>query len=87
MRVENSWVKNSQAGRLFGVAPNKPLVKIASDMQKPNGLMIIHDADVERCIWPLGARSLGGVGPKTEAYQKREGIQTIGELALCPWKH
>lgn len=65
----------------IGVAPNKLLAKIASDMQKPNGLTIINDADVERCIWPLGVRKLGGVGPKTEAYLKREGIQTIGELA------
>jgi len=65
----------------IGIAPNKLLAKIASDMQKPDGLMIITEADVESLIWPLPVRKLWGVGPKTEAYLKGIGIMTIGELA------
>jgi DNA polymerase-4 len=65
----------------IGIAPNKLLAKIASDMQKPDGLTMIAEEDVERRIWPLPVRKLWGVGPKTEAYLKEMNIRTIGELA------
>jgi len=69
----------------IGIAPNKLLAKIASDMEKPNGLTIITEEDIEKRIWPLPARKLWGVGPKTEAYLKEKmGIKTIGELAALP---
>ncbi len=64
-----------------GIAPNKLLAKMASDLQKPDGLTIIRMEDVERLIWPLGARKLPGVGPKTEACLKELGINTIGDIA------
>jgi DNA polymerase-4 len=65
----------------IGIAPNKLLAKIASDMQKPDGLTIVSEGDIQGCIWPLSVRKLWGVGPKTEAYLKEMGIQTIGDLA------
>jgi DNA polymerase-4 len=65
----------------IGIAPNKLLAKMASDMNKPDGLTIISSVDVEEKIWPLPARKLWGVGPKTEAHLKSRGITTIGELA------
>src|SRR4030042_4957036 len=65
----------------IGIAPNKLLAKIASDLEKPDGLTIITEEDIERRIWPLSVRKLWGVGPKTEAYLKEMGIKTIGELA------
>jgi DNA polymerase-4 len=68
----------------IGIAPNKLLAKIASDMQKPDGLTILTEADIENHIWPLPVRKLWGVGPKTEAYLKEMGIQTIGDLASLP---
>ncbi len=68
----------------IGIAPNKLLAKIASDMQKPDGLTIITEAAVESRIWPLPVRKLWGVGPKTEAYLRNIGIMTIGELAVMP---
>ncbi len=65
----------------IGIAPNKLLAKIASDMQKPDGLTIITGQDIENRIWPLPARKLWGVGPKTEVSLKEMGVETIGHLA------
>jgi len=65
----------------IGIAPNKLLAKIASDMQKPDGLTIITPPDIESRIWPMDVRKLWGVGPKTEKALKALGIETIGQLA------
>lgn len=68
----------------IGIAPNKLLAKIASDMQKPDGLTILTEGEIDSRIWPLPVRKLWGVGPKTEAYLKEMSIETIGELAAVP---
>ncbi len=68
----------------IGIAANKLLAKIASDMQKPDGLTILSESDIETRIWQLPVRKLWGVGPKTEAYLKEMSITTIGELAAVP---
>lgn len=65
----------------IGIAPNKLLAKIASDMQKPDGLTIISEGDIPSRIWPLPVRKLPGVGPKTEARLKEMDLETIGDLA------
>ncbi len=67
-----------------GVAPNKLLAKIASEMQKPDGLTILGPADVAPRVWPLPVRRLWGVGPRTEHRLADLGIRTIGELAAVP---
>ncbi len=68
----------------IGVAPNKLLAKIASDLEKPDGLTILTEQDVAARIWPLPIRKLFGVGPKTETRLKEAGIDTIGQLAGFP---
>jgi len=68
----------------IGIASNKLLAKIASDMEKPDGLTILAEGDLEGRIWPLPVRKLWGVGPKTEASLKGLGIETIGSLAAMP---
>lgn len=68
----------------IGIAPNKLLAKIASDLDKPDGLTIITEKDIAGGIWPLAARKLPGVGPKTEQSLKALGIETIGDLAKTP---
>ena len=65
----------------IGIAPNKLLAKMASEMQKPDGLTLLTENDVQSRIWPLPVRKLRGVGPKTEAYLEELSIQTIGDLA------
>lgn len=64
-----------------GVAPNKLLAKMASEFHKPNGIAIVHEADLQRLIWPLPCRKINGIGPKAEAKLVAHGIHTIGELA------
>jgi len=68
----------------IGIAPNKLLAKIASDMQKPDGLTIFTGDDIERKLWPLAIRKLYGIGPKTEENLKAMNIATIGQLAALP---
>ena len=67
-----------------GIAPNKLLAKIASDLDKPDGLTLIEPEDLPARIWPLAVRKIPGIGPKSEARLKAAGIATIGELAAQP---
>ena len=65
----------------IGVAPNKLLAKIASELDKPDGITILRPEDVATRIWPLPARKINGIGPKASAKLEALGIRTIGELA------
>src|SRR5437868_11275033 len=71
----------------IAIARNKLLAKIASDLDKPDGLTLLRDGDIARRIWPLAARKINGVGPKTSARLEAHGIRTIGDLAQAerPW--
>ena len=64
-----------------GVAPNKLLAKMASEFNKPNGISIVLEGDLQTQIWPLPCRKINGVGPKADAKLQARGIRTIGELA------
>jgi len=68
----------------IGVAPNKLLAKMASEFNKPNGIAIVHEADVQSQIWPLAVRKINGIGPKTGERLAKLGVQTIGDLAALP---
>jgi DNA polymerase IV len=71
----------------IGVTPNKLLSKIASDLDKPDGLTLLTHDDLPARIWPLPARRINGIGPKASARLDALGIHTIGELAERerPW--
>ena len=64
-----------------GVTPNKLLSKIASELDKPDGLTVITQAEVPTRIWPLQVRRINGIGPKAGNRLADLGIRTIGELA------
>jgi len=64
-----------------GIGPNKLVAKIASDFQKPDGLTVVKEEDVEKFLAPLRVRKLLWVGRKTEQKLKSIGINTIGDLA------
>lgn len=68
----------------IGIAPNKFLAKMASDMKKPNGITILRKRDVKEKLWPMPAGNLHGVGKKTTAKLQKLKIHTIGELAAAP---
>ena len=65
----------------IGLAPNKLIAKIASELDKPDGLTVVTGHDIESRLWPLPVRRISGVGPKAAARLARLGIATIGELA------
>ncbi len=68
----------------IGVAPNKLLAKMASEFNKPNGISIVYNEDVQSKVWPLNVRKINGIGPKAEAKLSARGIHTIGDLAAQP---
>jgi DNA polymerase-4 len=65
----------------IGVAPNKLLAKMASEFNKPNGISIVYQSDVETMIWPLPCRKINGIGPKTDEKLQTFGIHSIADLA------
>ena len=67
-----------------GVGTSKSVAKIASDMQKPDGLTVVPPGTERSFLAPLPAHRLAGVGPKTAARLTSEGIDTIDDLASRP---
>src|SRR6218665_1949237 len=65
----------------IGVAPNRLLAKMASEFNKPNGITIIYEQDLQTKIWPLDVRKINGIGPKAGQKLAALGVQRIGELA------
>lgn len=65
----------------IGIGENKLLAKMAAEMCKPNGLMVLKKEEVPEVLWPLPVRELYGVGPKTAEKLKAMRILTIGDLA------
>ncbi len=65
----------------IGVAPNKLIAKMASEFDKPNGISVVYESDLQTRIWPLPARKVNGIGPKADAKLERLGIRTVGDLA------
>jgi DNA polymerase IV len=65
----------------IGIASNKLLAKIASELDKPDGLTVVGSADLVVRIWPMKAYKINGIGPKSAKRLENLGIHTIGDLA------
>ncbi len=65
----------------IGISPNKLLSKIASDLDKPDGITLIGPGDLERRIWPLPVSKVNGIGPKATRRLRDLEIETVGQLA------
>jgi len=67
-----------------GVATNKLVAKIASDLNKPDGLTVVPEERLREVLDPLSVRRLPGLGRKTGAKVEAAGIHTLGELRKAP---
>jgi DNA polymerase-4 len=65
----------------IGIAPNKFLAKMASDMKKPLGITVLRKRDIPSVLWPMPAGEMHGIGKKTAEKLASIGIHTIGDLA------
>jgi DNA polymerase-4 len=68
----------------IGIAPNKLLAKMASGLEKPDGLTVLRRQDVEKVLGPLPVSRLLWVGPKTAARLAEIGVTTIADLRALP---
>lgn len=64
----------------IGVAPNRLLAKVATDMQKPDGLVILNEGDLPHRLFVLRPIELAGIGPRMNARLERAGITTVEQL-------
>lgn len=80
-QIQQAIYQELGLGSSIGISYNRFLAKMASDMQKPNGLTILRRADLTHKIWPLAIEAMYGVGPKTAEKLQALGIKTIGDLA------
>ena len=68
----------------IGVGTSKSVAKIASDLEKPDGLVVVPPGEEEKFLAPLAVGKLWGIGPKTAGRLHQDGIETIGDLAGRP---
>jgi DNA polymerase-4 len=66
----------------IGIAPNRYLAKIASNMQKPDGLSVINPSELPNKLYSLNLKSLPGIGSKTEERLIKNGITSIKQLCF-----
>lgn len=64
----------------IGLAPNQFLAKTATDMQKPDGLVVIEESDLPQCLYKLKLQDLVGIGRRMEPRLRKHGIDTVEKL-------
>ena len=82
-RIKQAVVEATGLTCSIGITPNKLLSKICSDLDKPNGITIMAEGDLEQRIWPLPAKKINGIGPKANEKLAALGIVTIADLAAA----
>jgi DNA polymerase-4 len=80
-RIKREVTERTGLTLSVGGGTNKTVAKVASDMEKPDGLVIVPAGEEASFLAPLRVRALWGVGPKAEVTLQRAGIRTIGGLA------
>lgn len=68
----------------IGIAPNRFLAKVATDMQKPDGLVVLQQCDLPDALFKLELQELCGIGPRMAQRLKNFGIHTVAELCRRP---
>lgn len=82
-QIQNAVLEGTGLTCSIGVAPNKLLAKICSDLEKPKGLTIINSTDIKTKIWPLSVKKVNGIGPKATEKLASLNIFTIQDLAYA----
>ncbi len=80
-RIQRRVTEETQLTASIGIAPNKLVAKIASDMKKPRGIVIVEPDLAESFLRPLPMGRLWGVGQKTKEILARKGFVTVGDIA------
>jgi DNA polymerase-4 len=80
-RIKSRIREETRLTASVGIAPVKFVAKIASDLEKPDGLVVVEPGRVEEFLRPLPIHRLWGVGPRTRESLEGLGIRTIGDLA------
>ena len=83
-RIKQDIRREERLVASVGVAPNKFLAKLASDLSKPDGFLVLHEADVEAFLRDLPVSRLWGVGKQTARQLEALGLRTIGQVAQWP---
>ena len=79
-QIQQRILSELKIGCSIGVAPNKFLAKMASDMKKPNGITVLRKRDLPHILWPMPIEEMFGVGKASSPKLKQLGINTIGDL-------
>ena len=83
-QIKQLILQQTELTASVGVAPNKLVAKIASDLRKPDGLVVVPPEQVTAILDPLPIRRLHGLGNKTAPLLERIGIVTLRDLRLAP---
>jgi DNA polymerase IV (DinB-like DNA polymerase) len=79
-RIKTEIQEKEKLTASIGIGPNKLIAKIASDMQKPDGLTVITPDKTEEFLELLSIRKIPGIGPKTEQFFNARGIRIVKDL-------
>lgn len=83
-RIKDEVRRREQLTASIGVAPVKFVAKIASDLEKPDGLVVVGDGEVQAFLARVPIERLWGAGPKAVERFRRLGVATIGDVARLP---
>ena len=81
MQIQKDVLEQLQLPVSIGIAPNKFLAKMASNMKKPLGITVIIRSDIRSKIWPLSIEKMHGIGKQTQPKLYELNIHTIGDIA------
>jgi DNA polymerase IV len=83
-RIQTEILAETGLGASVGIAANKFVAKVASDLKKPNGFVVVPPGEESEFLRALPIERLWGVGPKTAGRLRQMGLTTIGEVAARP---
>jgi len=83
-RIKQSILQETGLTASVGVAANKLVAKIASDLDKPDGLVVVTEENMRSILDPLPVQVIPGIGRETLARLKHQRIVTIADLRIAP---